>query len=121
MYMLHILVFSKVDFIYTTSKENFQKKIKFFNKIIVIKTNILEKLFYIIYFFIQGKPLQVGYFFSWKMKKKIEEIHENYDCIIFHLIRSGEFLPKNFKGKIINIHRRIYLNQVLIQILIRKK
>ena len=90
---------NKVDFIYTTSKENFQKKIKFFNKIILIKTNILEKMFYIIYFFMQGKPLQVGYFFSLKMKRKIEEIHENYDCIIFHLIRSGEFLPKNFKGR----------------------
>ena len=90
---------NKVDLIYTTSKENFQKEIKFFNKTIPIRTNMLEKLFYIIYFFIQGKPLQIGYFFSSGMKKKIEEIHKNYDCIIFHLIRSGEFLPKDFKGK----------------------
>ena len=90
---------NKVDLIYTTSKENFQKEIKFFNKIIPIRTNMLEKMFYIIYFFIQGKPLQIGYFFSSRMKKKIEEIHENYDCIIFHLIRSSEFLPKDFRGK----------------------
>ena len=89
---------NKVDLIYTASKENFQKKIEFFNKIIPIRTNILEKLFYIIYFFIQGRPLQIGYFFSSKMKKKIEEVHKNYNCIIFHLIRSSEFLPKNFKG-----------------------
>ena len=50
------------------------------------KTNILEKLFYMGYFFIRGKPLQVGYFFSYEMKKKIEEIHKDYDCIIFHLL-----------------------------------
>ena len=89
---------NKVDLIYTASKENFQKKIKFINKVTFIKTSILEKLFYMTYFFIQSKPLQVGYFFSYRMKKKIEEIHENYDCIIFHLIRGSEFLPKSFKG-----------------------
>ena len=90
---------NKVDLIYTASKENFQKKIKFFNKITFIKTNILEKLFCLVYFFMQGKPLQVGYFFSFGMKKRIEEIHKNYNCIIFHLIRGSEFLPKSFEGK----------------------
>ena len=90
---------NKVDLIYTSSKENFQKKIKFIDKITFIKTNILEKLFYMAYFFIQGKPLQLGYFFSYSMKKKIEEIHNDYDCIIFHLLRGSNFLPDNFKGK----------------------
>ena len=90
---------NKVDLIYTASKENFQKKIKFINKTMFIKTNILEKIFYMLCFFIQGKPLQVGYFFSSRMKKKIQEISKNYNCIIFHLIRGSEFLPKNFKGK----------------------
>ena len=50
------------------------------------------------YFFITGKPLQAGYFFSSKMKEKINAIQKNYDCIIFHLIRSTEFLPDNYKG-----------------------
>ena len=90
---------NKVDLIYTASKENFQKKIKHINKIMFIKTNILEKLFYMAYFFIRGKPIQVGYFFSYGMKKKIEEIHKDYDCIIFHLIRGSEFLPNSFEGK----------------------
>jgi len=61
---------NKVDLIYTTSKENFQKEIKFFNKIIPIRTNMLEKMFYIIYFFIQGKPLQIGYFFFFENEEK---------------------------------------------------
>ena len=46
-----------------------------------------------------GKPLQIGYFFSGEMKKKIEDIQFNYDCIIFHLIRASEYLPKQYKGK----------------------
>ena len=32
------------------------------------------------------------------MRKKIHSIHKNYDCIIFHLIRASEFLPKNYNG-----------------------
>ena len=89
----------KVDFIYTASNQNIQKKIKFINKTIFIKTNIFISMLNAILFLFQGKPLQVGYFFSGRMKKKINEIHNNYDCIIFHLIRAGEYLPKNYKGR----------------------
>ena len=32
------------------------------------------------------------------MKKKIEEISEDYDVVIFHLIRSTYYLSKNIKG-----------------------
>jgi glycosyltransferase involved in cell wall biosynthesis len=32
------------------------------------------------------------------MRAKINEIKKDYDAIIFHLIRSGEFLPKNYEG-----------------------
>jgi len=90
---------NKVDLIYTSSRENVHKKIKFIKKIIFIKTNILKKFFYMLLFLTYGKPLQVGFFFSYEMKKKIEEIKDNYDCIIFHLIRGSEYLPTNYKGK----------------------
>ena len=89
---------NKIDLIYTESKENLQKKIKFINKTMLVKTNILEKCFNIISFFIKGKPLQVGYFFSSEMRAKINEIKNNYDVIIFHLIRTVEFLPRNYDG-----------------------
>ena len=92
---------NKVDLIYTEPNENLQKKIKFINKTIFIKTRIIETYFNIFYFFLMGKPLQVGYFFSSAMKIKVNEIKENYDTIIFHLIRSSEFMPKNYKGKAI--------------------
>ena len=90
---------NRVDLIYTDSKANLQKKIKFINKTIFIKTHIFEKYFNIIYFLIIGKPLQIGYFFSNEMKTKINEIKDDYDVIIFHLIRSAEYLPRNYKGK----------------------
>ena len=89
---------NKVDLIYTGPKENFKKKIKFIDKTIFIKTRRIEKYFNIPFFFIMGKPLQVGYFFSSEMRAKINEIKKDYDAIIFHLIRSGEFLPKNYEG-----------------------
>ena len=89
---------NKVDLIYTGPKENFKKKIKFIDKTIFIKTRRIEKYFNILFFFMMGKPLQVGYFFSSEMKAKINEIKEDYDVIIFHLIRSREFLPKNYEG-----------------------
>jgi len=92
---------NRVDLIYTDSKANLQKKIKFINKTIFVKTHIFEKYFNIIYFLIIGKPLQIGYFFSNEMKAKINEIKDDYDVIIFHLIRSAEYLPKNYKGKTI--------------------
>ena len=89
---------NKVDLIYTGSEKSFKRKIKFINKIIFIKTNKIKKILQVFYFLLIGKPLQIGYFFSNEMKKKIKEIQNNYDCIIFHLVRSGEFLSKDYKG-----------------------
>ena len=94
----HLSKKNKVDLIYTEPKENFKKKIRFIDKIIFVKTRRIEKYFNILYFFMMGKPLQVGYFFSSEMKAKINEIKDDYDVIIFHLIRSGEFLPKDYEG-----------------------
>ena len=46
---------------------------------LIIKTNIFISMLNAILFLFQGKPLQVGYFFSGRMKNKINEIHNNYD------------------------------------------
>lgn len=89
---------NKIDLIYTGSEENIKRKIKFINKTIFIKTNKIKKILQIFYFLLTGKPLQVGYFFSNEMKEKITEIQNDYDCIIFHLVRSAEFLSKDYKG-----------------------
>ena len=47
------------------------------------------------------EPLQVGLYKIPEMKSMIEKIHQNYDVIIFHLIRSTYYLPKNNKAKTI--------------------
>ncbi len=90
---------NKIDLIYTSSNHNLKEKIKFINKAIFVKTNIIKSIFFTMYFLLKGKPLQVGYFFSQKMKEEINRIHKNYDSIIFHLIRGSEFLPRDYKGK----------------------
>ena len=52
----HLSKKNKVDLIYTESKESFQK-IKFFNKIIWIKTNNISRFFSIFYFVLKNKNL----------------------------------------------------------------
>ena len=94
----HLSKKNKLDLIYTGSKENFQK-IKFFDKIMWIKTNNVNRFFSILYFLLRGESIRVGYFFSLKMLEKIEEIHKNYDCIVFHKIEGSNFLPNDYKGK----------------------
>ena len=49
--------------------------------------------------FYKNEPLQIGLYKIPEMKKKIESICNNYDIIIFHLIRSTYYLPRNFDGK----------------------
>ena len=59
---------NKIDLIYTGSEKNVKRKIKFINKTIFIKTNKLKSFFYTLYLLAKGKPMQVGYFFSFEMK-----------------------------------------------------
>ena len=47
------------------------------------------------------EPMQKGYFFSKKMLNFISDNKDNYDVIIFHLIRSAQYLPEDFHGKTI--------------------
>ena len=95
----HLSKKNNVDLIYTGSKENYKKKIKFIKNTIFIKSNKIKSFFLMLSFLFTLKPLQVGYFFSSDIKKKISQICENYDTIIFHLIRGSEFLPIKYNGK----------------------
>ena len=44
-------------------------------------------------------PLQLGFFYSENAHNFIENQHNNYDVIIFHLLRSTKHMPSNFTGK----------------------
>ncbi len=88
-----------VDIVCTKiSKDSTQ--IKKNGKIYFFKTNnIFLKLFYTFWALLQFKPMHTGYFFSKKIKKFLYNKCTDYDSIIFHLVRSAQYLPKNYKGK----------------------
>ena len=92
----HLSKKNNVDLIYTGLNENFQKQIKFFNKVISIKTNKIKKIFFILYFLIKGKPFRISYFFSLEMRKKIEKRYVGF--FIYH------FSFSMYSG----IHRVVY-------------
>ena len=84
--------------------ENILKKkndLKYFNHFEVFKTNFVSKIVNMVSAFLRLEPIQNGYFFSKEMSNYIDENKDNYDVIIFHLIRSAQYLPKEYRGKTI--------------------
>ena len=59
----------------------------------------LLKIINIIKSLTKFEPMQYGIFYSYKMKKFIDENAENYDLIFFYHIRSSQYLPKYYRGK----------------------
>ena len=75
---------------------NLNKKNKnFFFK----KNNFFLQLYYSIKFLIKLQPMQLGFFYNKKIEQFVEKYYKKYDTIIFHLIRSSQYLPKGFKGR----------------------
>ena len=66
---------------------------------IFFKRKFLDKIKGIIFSLIKFKPLQLGYFYSENVENFLRENYEKYDTIIFHLIRSAQYLPKGYRGK----------------------
>ncbi len=91
---------NKIDFV-CTSNNVLKKKgnLAFFNKIVVFQINFISRIFNIIICILKLQPMQKGFFFSKKMCDFILENKDNYDTIIFHLIRSAQYLPDEFRGK----------------------
>ncbi len=58
--------------------------------------NIILKIFYILKSFFQFKPLQLGYFYSPKIKEFVNNNINNFDLVIFQSFRSAQYLPENF-------------------------
>ena len=86
-----------IDIICLSDQQNAQKE-NFVNKQFLFKTNNFFKIIYSFLQLLKFEPMQTGFFFSKKMKEKIESIKSNYDIIICHLSRSSIYLPKNFEG-----------------------
>ncbi len=71
----------------TVIKNSFFKR-NFFDKIKGITTSLISL-----------KPIQLGYFYSQDVNNFLKKNHNKYQTIIFHLIRSAQYLPKEYKGK----------------------
>ena len=78
-------------------KKNYQNNLS--HKIIVFKINFFLRIFYSIFFLFKANPMQVSFYYSGVVKKYIKKIINKYDVIIFHGIRSVQYLPESFTGK----------------------
>ena len=91
---------NKLDMVYTdelnneTVPDNSFKGNKFF-----FKRSLFLSLINSFLQLLRINPLQIGFFYSEKAHKFIENQHNNYDVIIFHLLRSIKHMPSNFTGK----------------------
>ena len=65
------------------------------------EVNIFIKIFYIFFSLIKIKPLQLGYFFSPKIKAYVQNNYQNYDLIFFQSFRTAQYMPENNKKKCI--------------------
>jgi len=93
---------NKVDFV-CLGENVLEKKpnLNFLNKLIIYKISFFSKIYNVIISILKFQPMQNGYFFSKDICNFISENKQEYDVIIFHLIRSAQYLPDNFSGKTI--------------------
>ncbi len=65
------------------------------------ETNFFTKILYIFISFIKLKPIQLGYFFSPKIREYVLNNFQNYDLIFFQSFRTAQYMPKECKKKCI--------------------
>ncbi len=90
---------SKKNSIDLVSIGNVKMKVSYINKQFIYKNNFINRVTNVIKSLLKKEPLQIGLYKIPEMKKKINSLSKNYDVIIFHLIRTTYYFPKNFKGK----------------------
>ena len=90
----------QIDIVCISNKNKNKKNLNYIsNNIKVFKVNILVRIINSFLFLLNKKPMQVGFYYSRKMKNYINNISSNYKTIIFHGIRSAQYCPYLFKGK----------------------
>jgi glycosyltransferase involved in cell wall biosynthesis len=91
---------NQVDIVCFSNKDHNEKHSNyFFNNIKIFKINIFIRILYSFFFLLKMKPMQIGFYYSKKMKEYINNIGSNYNSIVFHGIRSAQYCPKLYKGK----------------------
>ena len=91
---------NKVDLVCISNKNH--KKThhpKIWNNVKIFKIKFFKRLIHIFVSIIKNEPMQVGFYHCGEMKEYINKVQERYDSIIFHTLRTSQYLPDNFKGK----------------------
>jgi len=100
-----------VDLVFLSSKlSNSSKNKRNSGKTYEFRTNFYLKIFYSLISLIKLNPIQNGFFYSKDLESFIKINHRKYNTIIFHLTRSAQYLPSNFKGKKILEMTDLYSN-----------
>tara|TARA_B100000214_G_scaffold373517_1_gene354016 strand:+ start:16 stop:1173 length:1158 start_codon:yes stop_codon:yes gene_type:complete len=56
--------------------------------------SLISKIFYIFFSFIKLRPIQLGYFFSPKIKEYVQNNFQDYDLIFFQSFRTAQYMPE---------------------------
>ena len=56
--------------------------------------SLFSKIFYIFFSFIKLRPIQLGYFFSPKIKEYVQNNFQDYDLIFFQSFRTVQYMPE---------------------------
>ena len=56
--------------------------------------SFISKIFYIFFSFIKLRPIQLGYFFSPKIKEYVQNNFQDYDLIFFQSFRTAQYMPE---------------------------
>ena len=63
--------------------------------------NYLLKIYYCLKSFLKLQPIQFGLFHSPKLKNYVQQNSYKYNILFFHQIRSVQYIPEEYRGKII--------------------
>lgn len=91
----------KIDVVCISDKYYPEDKLisKLSYKIKIFKINLIVRIINSFFFLLKGNPLQVSFYYSKTAKTYIQNKIYEYDAVIFHGIRSAQYLPNYFKGK----------------------
>ncbi len=56
--------------------------------------SLISKIIYIFFSFIKLRPIQLGYFFSPKIKEYVQNNFQDYDLIFFQSFRTAQYIPE---------------------------
>lgn len=70
-----------------------------FTNIFLVKRRLISSVLYCLLSLFSKLPLQAAYFFSFRMKARLDSVSDDYNVIVFHLIRMGPYIDGSISDK----------------------